>query len=105
MIFTIDDIDRVTNLLSMNRCNNYNDWVSAGMCLFNINKMYLLIWLKWSQKCEKYNNGDCGEKWKSFNKTKDGIKIGSLLLWAKMDNQEEYNLFMRNKKFGTPSGI
>ena len=28
------------NFLSNQRCNNYNDWINVGMCLFNINTKY-----------------------------------------------------------------
>jgi P4 family phage/plasmid primase-like protien len=96
--FTSDDIETLVNMLSINRCENYNDWVSTGMCLFNISKQYLYVWRKWSQKSEKYEDGSCESKWKSFKKTKEGLKIGSLLLWAKTDSNEQYDLFIKKKK-------
>jgi P4 family phage/plasmid primase-like protien len=99
--FTLEDIEKLIDMLSMNRCNNYNDWVSVGMCLFNLNpKLYLYLWIKWSKKCDKYNDGDCEQKWKTFNKSKEGYKIGSLLLWCKIDNSNEYTTFIKTKKFG-----
>jgi P4 family phage/plasmid primase-like protien len=98
LIFTISDIENLVNMLSHKRNDNYNDWVSVGMCLFNIDTKYLLIWIKLSQQSEKYNDGDCEEKWKSFKKSKDGLKIGSLLLWCKQDNEVEYNNFIKKKK-------
>jgi P4 family phage/plasmid primase-like protien len=96
--FTISDIEYLVNMLSHHRNDNYNDWVSIGMCLFNIDAKYLLIWIKLSQQSEKYNDGDCEEKWKSFKKENNGLKIGSLLLWCKQDNEKEYNHFMKRKK-------
>ena len=99
--FNSDDIEILINLLSNNRCENYNDWVSVGMCLFNLSKNYLYIWRKWSQKSEKYENGSCESKWNSFKKHKEGLKIGSLLLWARNDSQLEYDTFIKKKKLNT----
>ena len=98
LTYSINDIETIIGTLSNNRCENYNDWISVGICLFNLNNKYLLIWIKWSQKSEKYNDGDCEEKWKSFKKDKNGLKIGSLLMWAKLDNQIKYDEFIRKKK-------
>ena len=96
--FTINDIEILLDMLNESRNNNYNDWLSVGMCLYNVNTQYLLLWMKWSQQSEKYEDGKCEEKWKSFTKNKDGLKFGSLLLWAKNDNSQKYNDFMKKKK-------
>jgi P4 family phage/plasmid primase-like protien len=95
--FTIDDIETIVKMLSVNRCDNYNDWVNVGMCLYNLDQKYLLIWIKWSQQSEKYEDGACDAKWKTFKKNKDGLKIGSLLLWAKTDNCIQYEAFIKKK--------
>jgi P4 family phage/plasmid primase-like protien len=96
--FTIKDIEILLDLLSENRYDNYNDWVSVGMCLYNIDPKYLLLWIKWSQSSDKYEEGACEEKWKSFKKEKTGLKIGSLLMWAKSDSPDEYEMFIKKKK-------
>jgi hypothetical protein len=96
--YTINDIEILLNMLVESRCENYNEWISVGLCLFNIDRQYLYIWRKWSQKSDKYENGSCESKWKSFKKDKDGLKIGSLLLWAKFDNTEQYDKFIKKKK-------
>jgi P4 family phage/plasmid primase-like protien len=96
--YTINDIETLVNMLSEFRCENYNDWVNVGMCLNNIDQKYLIIWVKWSQKSNKYEEGKCEEKWKSFKKSKDGLKIGSLLMWAKNDSPEQYIIFIKKKK-------
>ena len=98
LTYSINDIETLINTLSINRYENYNDWISVGMCLYNLDNKYLLIWLKWSQQSEKYKDGDCEDKWKSFKKTKDGLKIGSLLMWSKLDNPLKYDDFIRKKK-------
>jgi P4 family phage/plasmid primase-like protien len=96
--FTIEDIETIVKMLSVNRCDNYNEWVNVGMCLYNLDQKYLLIWIKWSQQSGKYEDGTCDSKWKTFKKNKDGLKIGSLLLWAKMDNTMQYETFIKKKQ-------
>ena len=85
-------------MLDDSRCDNYDDWINVGLCLYNINPKYFLIWDKWSQKDNKYDEGECEEKWNKFKKNKNGLKIGSLLMWAKMDSPEKYDEFMKKKK-------
>ncbi len=96
--FTISELKLILDMLNKERNNNYNDWINIGMCLYNINTQYLLLWIEWSQKSNKYEDGICEEKWNSFKKDKDGLKIGSLLIWAKNDSPEKYEDFMKKKK-------
>ena len=98
--FTIDDIETLVNMLSEDRCNSYNDWLNVGICLFNLSNNYLLMWLKWSKKSDKYEKGSCEKKWKSFRKTKDGLKIGSLLMWAKNDDKRKIQYVYKKKEDG-----
>ena len=99
LIFEINDIEKIVNMFSTNRCNNYDDWLNIGICLYNINKNYMLIWENWSSKdIEKYEKGSCEKKWRTFKKDKKGLTIKSLLSWAKIDNPTEYNEFIQNKK-------
>ena len=63
-IFTHEDIEQLVNMLSINRCENYNDWLSVGMCLFNLDNTYLYLWRNWSKQSDKYENGTCETKWK-----------------------------------------
>jgi hypothetical protein len=41
--YSDDDIEYLLTLLSSIRRDNYDDWIKVGMCLHNINKMYLLM--------------------------------------------------------------
>jgi P4 family phage/plasmid primase-like protien len=96
--FTINEIENLLNILSLKRCDNYDEWLNVGFCLYNINNNYLLLWEKWSQQSVNYQKDECEKKWNKFKKNKDGIKIGSLLSWAKNDNAEKYDEFIKNKK-------
>lgn len=98
--FNEDDIEILIDMLSINRCNTYEGWTQVGMCLYNINKMYMLLWKKWSKKSNNYNeNEDFNSKWKSFGKVPNKkLKLGSLLYWCKQDNPIKYDNFMKTKK-------
>jgi hypothetical protein len=96
--FSIKDIESLIDMLEQSRCEKYTNWINVGMCLYNIDPKYLLLWIKWSQQSDKYEEGACEEKWDSFKKDKNGLKIGSLLLWAKNDNYQKYEDFMKKKK-------
>jgi P4 family phage/plasmid primase-like protien len=100
IIFSEEDIEFLIDLLSVKRCDNYDNWITLGMILYNIDKEYKYVWRKWSKKSSKYEDGVCEEKWKSFKKNKDGVSIGTLLLWCKEDNKEKYKEFIKKKKFG-----
>jgi P4 family phage/plasmid primase-like protien len=96
--FKSNEIEYLINLLSPARSENYKDWVNVGLCLFNLDKKYYLFWENFSKKSDKYEDGACEKKWKTFKKNKDGLKIGSLLLWCKQDNEKKYNDFIRRTK-------
>ena len=61
--FTINEIEYILSMLNDIRFQNYNDWLNVGICLYNINFEYWLIWEKWSQQSEKYQEGMCKKKW------------------------------------------
>jgi P4 family phage/plasmid primase-like protien len=93
------EIECLLGMLSRARCDSYDEWLHVGMCLYNINKMYLILWKKWSENSPKYDEQECDAKWKTFKKDrKTGLFIGSLLNWCKHDNAEAYNAFTRRVK-------
>ena len=99
MNFSEHDIEMLLDMFDSSRYTNYNDWVNVGLCLYNIDRTYLELWKNWSVNSDKYEDGACESKWKSFNKKKDGLNIGSLLLWCKQDDKDRYELFMKKHKF------
>jgi P4 family phage/plasmid primase-like protien len=98
--YSISEIEVLLDMLDINRCDNYSDWINVGLCLHNISDKYLLLWIKWSQQSNKYEDGKCDDNWNKFKKNKEGLTIGSLLYWAKNDNTVKYDEFLKNKKFG-----
>jgi hypothetical protein len=76
------------------RIDNYQDWLEVGQILKNCSDNNLLLlneWIRWSKNSKKFQNGICEQKWKTFKKTKDGLKLGSLLFMLKQDNVEKFN--------------
>jgi len=98
--FTDDDVERLLDMLSLERCDDRDEWIQIGLCLYNIDKEYKLLWKTWSKKSKKYKAGECEEKWRGFKNKKDDeskLTIGSLLYWCKEDNESEYNSFIKEK--------
>ncbi len=97
--YSHDDVESLLIMLSLERCDEYKSWIEVGMCLYNINKTYLLLWKSWSQKSNKYTKGICEKKWKSFSEGSDNkLTIATLMYWCKSDNSKEYDLFIKEKK-------
>lgn len=98
--FSDDEIADLLELLSDERCENYNDWLNVGFSLYNINDSYLFLWENWSKKSQKYEKGVCKRKWKSFLDKNDDKKLTlrSLMYWCNLDNAEKYKSFLKEIK-------
>lgn len=95
--YTINEIKKLSSMLSVDRLTDYESWIKVGLCLQNIDKGYLVIWDEISQKANNYKFGECQKKWIQFKK-EGKISIGSLLFWCKNDSPKEYKEFWLNKK-------
>lgn len=98
---TLNDLSRLIDILDKSRSNDYKNWLEIGMCLYNINTNSLYIWDKWSENSDKYIPNVCEQKWNTFKKDKNGLHIGSLLLWCKTDNESDFNIFMKRHKMSS----
>ena len=96
---TVNDSDseyikKLVNILDIDRANNYQKWVRLGWCLRNIDYRLIDVWIEFSQRSPKFQEGECEKMWNYMKD--DGLNIGSLHLWAKEDNPDEYkNLIKR----------
>jgi len=85
--------------LSKKRATEYESWLSVGFCLHNINTELLPEWKEFSRLSDSYDPEGCDKQW-SLNSTSsyDGPKygIGSLVKWAKQDNEELFDEVKRN---------
>lgn len=92
----IDEIKQLVEILSSERAESYKDWIDVGLCLHNIDTSLLSDWVNFSKKSSKFVDGECEMKWCDIDQRDDGLGIGSLHRWAKMDNPEEYKRITRN---------
>ena len=75
--------------LKKSRADNYQDWLNVGLSLYELGSEGLALWDDWSKQSEKYNPGDCYQKWQTFNKDQqreNKITFASLVYWAGKDN-------------------
>ena len=87
----IENIKKIVmRCLSNDRVNEYELWIKVGMGLKNIGGEQLFdLWTEFSKLGDSYSDIDnCRKYWEGFKR--DGINIGSLHHWAKMDNMTEY---------------
>ena len=91
----VDNAKELVLILSKARATPYEDWLNVGFCLHNIDLSLLPTWEQFSKQSKKYKSGECARVWETMKH--DGYKMGSLHLWAKMDNPKEYIIF-KNKR-------
>jgi len=79
------DIKKATDAmwsLPEEAADDYDIWIMVGQSLHNLDESLLEQWDAWSQRSEKYKEGECHRRWLSFNKG-GGRGIGSLIHTAK----------------------
>jgi P4 family phage/plasmid primase-like protien len=89
---TCEEMDLVRNLISIldkKRVDSYCDWMRLGWCLRNIHIDLLKEWDEFSMASKKYEPGECENRW--FHMKEGGLGIGTLHMWAKEDNPDQYN--------------
>jgi P4 family phage/plasmid primase-like protien len=87
-IENLEHVCKLVDLLNEERANNYTDWISLGWCLRNIDHRLLEKWVEFSKKSPKFEEGECEKRWNYMRD--DGLGMGTLNMWAKKDNPEQY---------------
>jgi len=85
-----DVIGRVGQLLGrldVRRADNYESWLQVGMALHAVSDTFLGAWDGWSHQSPKWREGVCAEKWRSFEPKTHGLTLGSLVAWAREDEE------------------
>ena len=89
---------KLISILSKDRADNFNDWMTVGWALYNISegsKDGLDLWLDFSKKCpEKYQESACMYEWTKM--VKKDMTIGTLRKFAKSDNDKMRTQSVRN---------
>jgi len=81
-------VKKLVETLSPDRADKRDEWIRVGWCLHNIDHRLLDSWVMFSKKSSKYEEGCCEMEWDGI--VNDGLGMGSLCLWAKEDNIEDY---------------
>ena len=96
-------IDKYLSCLSLERINNYSNWIEVGWTLYNIDNFngkrknngicrLLNTWIQWSRTPGSdwidESQDIYVETWEKFRS--GGLGIASLKMWAKEDNREKY---------------
>jgi P4 family phage/plasmid primase-like protien len=89
-----DMICALVDILSIERSENFNDWIRLGWCLRNIDHRLIGKWDEFSKKSPKYKPGECDQTWRHM-RLGGGLGVGSLYMWAKQDNPERYSELLR----------
>ena len=84
----IELIKKFIKILNPERAEHFDTWIRLGWCLRNIDYRLLEDWEEFSKNSDKYQEGECEKKW-DFMK-EGNLGQGTLRMWAKKDNPEEY---------------
>jgi P4 family phage/plasmid primase-like protien len=94
----LEFIKKLVALLSENRSAEYKPWIELGWCLHNLHNAddtLLDLWIDFSKKAPQYaDEADekCRDLWP--NMRDEGMELGTLIHWVKMDNPDGYKLLM-----------
>ena len=69
--------------LRPSRADGYWDWLQVGMALHSVSNELFGDWDRWSKQSDKWSDGACAAKWRSFNG--NGVGLGTLIHMAKED--------------------
>jgi len=89
----LDYVNKLVEILSEKRADIYIDWIRVGWCLRNIDHRLLETWVEFSKKSSKFRDGECEKVWNYMKD--DGLGIGTLHMWAKQDNLEQYKSIIK----------
>ncbi len=81
-------VEELVDILSDKRSDNYALWLNIGWTLHNIWHGFLPLFIKFSKRSSKYENGCCEKIWKDAKTS--GYNLPSLKIWAKEDNPRKY---------------
>ncbi len=77
--------------LSTERRDEYTSWLQVGMALKGLGAIGYELWHEWSKASQKYNVGECQDKWQTFRVGTTGgtdITLASLYRYADDDAGE-----------------
>ena len=87
----LEEVRQMVQILNLERAESYPTWIEVGLCLHNIDISLLDSWIEFSQGSSKFKEGECEEVWANMEYRDDGLSVGSLHRWARMDNRMAYD--------------
>jgi len=101
---------KLLSMVSDFRADDRNNWLHIGWILHSIGDgcdEALQLWIDFSSRCEdKFDENECINQWKKMTKKDNGLKIGTLHYYAKLDNEEMYKeMQIENAKKHIEEGI
>ena len=88
----------LTQMLSVNRANDYHLWREVGLCLRNLtaDSDLLDLWKEFSHKFSHYKDSDCEKMWPQMRfEVEAEISLMSLHRWAQIDNLDSYITYIK----------
>lgn len=82
----------IVDLLSPERADTYDSWMSVGWCLHNLdsdNATLLAKWIEFSRRSPKFVPGECERIWLNITTKNNGYQLGSLIHWGRQDKPNE----------------
>jgi hypothetical protein len=79
---TIQEATEAMWALPSEATDDYDIWIAIGQSLHSVDDSLLDQWDEWSKQSDKYKEGECQRRWKSFSKN-GGIGPGTLFHHAK----------------------
>ena len=90
--------------LNEDRAVDYEEWITIGMSLHQIDDSLLEAWIIWSEKAPNFQQGVCENKWNTFERLEGGpapegsCGIHTLRAKAKEDGYVDLNGFVVDSK-------
>lgn len=110
-ILDLEIVKKFVKILNPERAERFDEWIRVGWCLRNIDHRLIDEWIEFSKKSSKYQDGECERKWNYMKLSNLGI--GTLRMWTKLDNPEEYtkiiqedlDMLLKNARTGTDNDV
>jgi len=94
-ITDLDIVRKLVEILDPKRAEDFSDWMKVGWCLRSIDHRLLDVWDTFSKNSSKYCSSTCETKWEKM-RSDGGLGVGTLHMWAKLDNPIEYKKIVSN---------
>lgn len=89
------EVKKLVQILHDYRAQNWLNWIEVGWCLHNIDDSLLDTWIEFSKRWDEYTDStECEQEWAKARD--DGLGLGTLHRWARLDNPEEYAKIQRD---------